>query len=439
MQPSIPIAIHWFRRDLRWHDNTALWQAVNGNLPVLPLFIFDTDILNRLTDKNDRRVRFIYRQLQRLQQQLAQHGSSLLVKYGKPIEIWQELTQTYNIAAVYANRDYEPYAQLRDQAVYQFLQSKGIPFKGCKDHVIFEKSEALTGSHTPYTVFTPYSRKWRALYEQHTPTIVGNALETGNFFPSPTLPMPTLEQMGFADATDDHFPLPTVANDLLLHYKEHRDLPGIPGTSRLSVHFRFGTISIREMVARAATLSPSWVNELIWRDFYQMILFHFPHVVTQAFKPQYDAIPWRTDATDFARWCEGSTGYPIVDAGMRELNQTGFMHNRVRMIVASFLTKHLLIDWRMGEAYFAQKLLDYELASNNGGWQWAAGTGCDAQPYFRVFNPQAQTEKFDKNLHYIKKWVPELGSARYPKPMIDHAFARQRAINTFKQALAFRE
>ncbi|OWY23215.1 deoxyribodipyrimidine photo-lyase [Sphingobacteriales bacterium UPWRP_1] len=429
------ISIHWFRRDLRWHDNTALWNAVQGAQPVLPLFIFDTDILNQLPDADDRRLRFIYRQLQRLQQDLHQRGSSLLVKYGKPIEVWKELVQTYNIANVYTNRDYEPYAQQRDREIYDFLQTKDIPFKGSKDHVIFEKNEILTGNNTPYTVFTPYSRRWNALFEQHKPQIAGNALQTDNFYATPPLPMPTLESMGFKDNAGEVFPPATVTDHLLQHYAETRNYPAIDGTSGLSVHFRFGTISIREMALKAAQLSPAWLNELIWRDFYQMILWHFPHVVTRAFKPAYDAIPWRTNEADFDRWRNGATGYPIVDAGMRQLSQTGFMHNRVRMITASFLTKHLLIDWRMGEAWFAQKLLDFELASNNGGWQWAASTGCDAAPYFRIFNPEAQTQKFDPQYRYIKQWVPEFGTPHYPKPIVDHQFARQRALETFKQAL----
>lgn len=433
MQPAI--AIHWFRRDLRWNDNTALWQAVQGDVPVLPLFIFDTDILKLLPDKNDRRVQFIHRRLQQLQQDLTRQGSSLLVKYGKPLEVWKELAQTYNITNVYTNRDFEPYAQQRDREVYDFLQLQGIPFKGYKDHVIFEKNEILTGSGTPYTVFTPYSRRWKTHFEQNKPQIAGNALQTGNFCPTLPLPLPTLESMGFEDNTDLVFLPDTVTDYLLQHYAQTRNYPAIAGTSGLSVHFRFGTISIREMALRAAQLSPEWLNELIWRDFYQMILYRFPHVVNRAFKPAYDAIPWRTDETDFARWCNGTTGYPIVDAGMRQLSQTGFMHNRVRMITASFLTKHLLIDWRIGEAWFARHLLDFELASNNGGWQWAASTGCDAAPYFRIFNPQAQTEKFDPQYRYIKQWVPEFGTPQYPKPMVDHAYARKRALVTYKQAL----
>ncbi|PSJ71554.1 deoxyribodipyrimidine photolyase, partial [Sphingobacteriales bacterium UPWRP_1] len=375
------------------------------------------------------------RRLQQLQQDLTRQGSSLLVKYGKPLEVWKELAQTYNITNVYTNRDFEPYAQQRDREVYDFLQLQGIPFKGYKDHVIFEKNEILTGSGTPYTVFTPYSRRWKTHFEQNKPQIAGNALQTGNFCPTPPLPLPTLESMGFEDNTDLVFLPATVTDHLLQHYAETRNYPAIAGTSGLSVHFRFGTISIREMALRAAQLSPEWLNELIWRDFYQMILYRFPHVVTRAFKPAYDAIPWRTDETDFARWCNGTTGYPIVDAGMRQLSQTGFMHNRVRMITASFLTKHLLIDWRLGEAWFARHLLDFELASNNGGWQWAASTGCDAAPYFRIFNPQAQTEKFDPQYRYIKQWVPEFGTPQYPKPMVDHNFARKRALDTFKQAL----
>ncbi len=429
------IVIHWFRRDFRWEDNTALFKAVSGDIPVLPLFIFDRNILDKLEDKADKRVDFIHQQVSRLKADLEAKGSSMMVRYGKPLAIWKELVAEYDIETVYTNRDYEPYAQARDKAVYEFLKEKGIAFKGSKDHVIFEKEEVLKNDGKPYTVFTPYSRKWKARYESEPPIWSGDALEEGHFYKTKPLPFPSLQEMGFV-ATNTEFPPTTVQEELLRKYGELRDFPALAATSKLSVHFRFGTISIRKMAIQGAKYSTSWLNELIWRDFYQMILYHFPHVVENAFRAKYERIPWRTSEEDFQKWCDGMTGYPMVDAGMRELNETGLMHNRVRMVVASFLTKHLLLDWRWGEAYFARKLLDFELASNNGGWQWASGSGCDAAPYFRVFNPTTQLTKFDKELKYVKKWVPEYGTAAYPPPMVDHKEARLRAIDTYKKALA---
>ncbi len=429
------IAIHWFRRDFRWEDNTALYKAVSGDIPVLPLFIFDRHILDKLEDKEDKRVDFIHQQVSRLKRDLEGKGSSMLVRYGTPLEIWKGLVNEFDMEAVYTNRDYEPYAQERDKAIYELLKEKGIAFKGSKDHVVFEKGEVLKNDGKPYTVFTPYSRKWKARYEIDPPVLSGNALAVANFYTTAPLPMLSLQDMGFKP-TGTSFPPTTVSEALLKKYGELRNFPALPATSNLSVHFRFGTISIRKMAMEGAKHSDSWLNELIWRDFYQMILYHFPHVVDNAFRAKYERIPWRESEEDFQKWCEGKTGYPMVDAGMRELNETGLMHNRVRMVVASFLTKHLLLDWRLGEAYFARKLLDFELASNNGGWQWASGSGCDAAPYFRVFNPTSQLTKFDKELKYVKKWVPEYGTDAYPKPMVDHKEARLRAIETYKKALA---
>lgn len=428
------IAIHWFRRDFRWEDNTGLYHALQGEYPVLPLFIFDRNILAKLEDRDDKRVDFIHQQITHLSEELQEKGSSLLVRYGKPLEVWEQLTQEYNIAVVYTNRDYEPYAQNRDRAVYELLKSKDIPFKGYKDHVIFEKNEVLKKDGKPYTIFTPYSRRWKARYHEKPPKIYGNTLEINNFCTTEPLPIPTLESMGFV-ATDAQFPSQQLDENRLVSYQEMRNFPAKPFTTRLSLHFRFGTISIRKMAVIGKNKSLTWLNELIWRDFYQMILYHFPYVVTEEFKPKYKDIPWDNNPEHFRKWCEGKTGYPMVDAGMRELNETGFMHNRVRMVVASFLTKHLLIDWRWGEAYFARKLLDFELASNNGGWQWAASTGCDAAPYFRIFNPTTQIEKFDKQKVYIRRWVPEYGTADYPKPIVEHKLARQRAIDVYKQTL----
>ncbi len=433
------LIVFWFRRDLRTHDNTGLYHALKAaqeeGLRVMPLFIFDRTILDKLDDKRDRRVEFIHHALGEMQQDFTASHSSLLVRYGFPLEVWQELLQEYRIKAVFTNHDYEPYAKQRDEAVSTLLSAQGVSLHTFKDTVIFEKSEVLTAEERPYSVFTPYSRKWKAqLTDIHTSSYPVSEHRSAFWQPLQTPSMPTLEEMGF-QKVGEPFPSKEVRADIVRSYNQTRDFPAQQGTTRLSVHLRFGTVSVRELVRTALELNETWLNELIWRDFYMQILWHFPHVEHSAFKPAYDHIPWRHDELDFERWCKGLTGYPIVDAGMRELNATGFMHNRVRMIVASFLTKHLLLDWRWGERYFAQKLLDFDLAANNGGWQWAAGTGCDAAPYFRIFNPASQTEKFDPKLEYIKRWVPELNSFDYPQPIVDHKFARERALSTYKQAL----
>lgn len=432
MKPEI--TVFWHRRDLRCNDNAALAKALQSGKPALPIFIFDRNILDQLPQK-DARVAFIHRELARVKATYEKAGSSLLVKYATPEEAWKELLANYTIQEVYTNRDYEPYAKQRDQAVYNMLEQQGIPFKGAKDHVIFEKSEVVKDDGKPYTVFTPYMKKWKTTLTDASFDSHGSENLLDHLFKCEPLPFPSLESMGFAPS-DMEYPEKTVDTDILRNYAEKRDIPSVQGTSRLSVHLRFGTVSIRALAREGQKHAEKWLNELIWRDFYQMILHHFPHSATDAFKPQYDQIPWRNAPEDFKKWCEGKTGYPIVDAGMRELNATGFMHNRVRMVTASFLTKHLLIDWRLGERYFAEKLLDFELASNAGGWQWAAGSGCDAAPYFRVFNPTAQQEKFDPKFEYIKKWVPEFGSENYSEPMVDHKFARNRAIETYKAALS---
>ncbi len=427
--------IFWFRRDLRINDNTALHYALQEGKAVLPIFIFDKNILDKLEDKDDARVNFLHNRVKELSRQLQKYGSSLQVFYGNPREVIEQLTADYQIEEVYTNRDYEPYAKERDSQIDAFLQAENIGFYTFKDQVIFEQSEILSDSGTFYKVFTPFKRKWMQAFEQSRISSLGVPKSNAPFFQTEPFEIPSLEQMGF---NPSKIPIPSAEMDesIISEYDNDRDFPAKKGTTRLGIHLRFGTISIRELAIKAHKLNETYLSELIWREFYMMILFHNPKVVDHAFKPQYDQIPWRSSEEDFSKWCKGNTGYPIVDAGMRELNQTGFMHNRVRMIVASFLTKHLLIDWRLGEAYFAKKLLDFELASNNGGWQWAAGTGTDAQPYFRVFNPSSQTEKFDKELKYIRKWVPEYGTNSYPEPMVDHKFARQRAIDTYKAALA---
>jgi deoxyribodipyrimidine photo-lyase len=432
--PKPEITLFWFRRDLRFEDNTALYYALREKQPVLPLFIFDTEILDKLEDRDDARVSFLHDTLGRMRQQLSDKGGSLLVKYGRPVEVFRELMHTYSIGCVYTNRDYEPYARQRDKTVEASLGEQGIPFYTFKDQVIFEKDEVLSGSGSFYKVFTPYKRAWLDKFSNIQLTTLPSALRADNWYRGEVPPMPSLQDMGFEHSAIE-IPAAHIDESIIGRYDQTRNFPAKTGTTRLGIHLRFGTISIRQLVQRAMQLNETYLSELIWREFYSQILYHNPQVVEKSFKPEYDNIPWRNDEADFQRWCEGQTGYPIVDAGMRELNTTGYMHNRVRMIVASFLTKHLLIDWRWGEAYFARKLLDFELSSNNGGWQWAAGTGVDAQPYFRVFNPYSQTDKFDKQQEYIRRWVPEVGTEEYPEPMVDHKMARQRALDTYKSAL----
>ncbi len=434
MKDKKPICIHWFRRDLRLDDNAALYHALKSGLPVLPLFIFDKAILDALEEKEDRRVAFIHLQLQKIQQQLSGKGVTLDVRYGTVEEVWKSLVRDYSVACVYTNHDYEPYARKRDQAVHDFLLKEGISFKTFKDQVIFEKDEIIKDDGKPYTVYTPYSHKWmarlNAFYTRSYPTEKYDRY----FYRQAERKLPSLGDIGFRDC-NTVFPSDQIHEDLIIHYGERRDFPGTEGTSRLGIHLRFGTLSIRKLVRTATSLSKVWLNELCWREFYMMILWHFPHVTKGAFKPAYDRIPWRNDEREFAAWCQGQTGYPVVDAGMRELNATGYMHNRVRMITAGFLTRHLLIDWRWGEVYFAARLLDFDLSANNGGWQWAAGSGCDAAPYFRIFNPWEQTRRFDPDLKYIRKWVPEVDDFGYPAPIVDHAFARKRCLDTYKSAL----
>ncbi|MEO8766117.1 MAG: deoxyribodipyrimidine photo-lyase [Ginsengibacter sp.] len=433
------VNIFWFRRDLRMHDNSALYHALKSNIPVLPVFIFDANILDKLEEKKDARVEFIMEVLLGIQKELAHYDSSLEVFYGTPEHTFQQLVKSYDVQTVFANHDYEPYALERDDAIKNFLDKKNIPFKTYKDQVIFEKDEVLKDDGKPYTVYTPYSRKWKSTLTGFytTPYPVEKYLK--NLFKQSPQKIPSLKSMRF-EQTAQNFPSKDPANELIRHYGQTRDFPGISGTSRLGIHLRFGTVSIRETVARAQLLNSTFLNELIWREFYMSILWHFPHVGHhKSFKPQYDHIRWRNNEKEFEKWCTGQTGYPIVDAGMRQLNETGFMHNRVRMITGSFLCKDLLIDWRWGEAYFAEKLLDFDLAANNGGWQWVAGSGCDAAPYFRIFNPELQTKKFDKHLEYVSKWVPEFQEFSYLKPMVDHAKARERCLEAYREALSKKE
>jgi deoxyribodipyrimidine photo-lyase len=432
---NTPLSVFWFRRDLRIDDNAGLFHALRAGMPVLPLFILDTTILNGLSDKKDKRVHFIQETLCHLNESLMQYGSGLTVFHGTPIDSFKKLTEEFNIAAVYTNHDYEPSAMKRDSEIATFLQSKEIPMHTFKDQVVFEKDEVCKDNGLPYTVYTPFSRKWKERLNDFYLKSYPVEKYIDNLFSFTPRAVPSLHEIGFEPAPPGA--VAAVLNETIAAtYDKTRDIPAIHGTTRLGIHLRFGTMSVRKLATQALRLNPVFLNELIWREFYMAILWHFPHVVDGAFKKEYDNIVWRNNEKEFALWCAGQTGYPIVDAGMRELNETGFMHNRVRMIVASFLTKDLLIDWRWGEAYFAEKLLDYDLSANNGNWQWAAGCGCDAAPYFRVFNPTLQTQKFDPQLAYIKQWVPEFDQLTYVKPIVAHDVARDRCLKVYKEGLA---
>jgi len=424
------ITIFWFRRDLRLEDNVGLFYALQSECPVIPLFILDTTILENLS-KNDARVGFIHDYLFHINQKLQEIGSSLLVKKGKIQEVWHLLLEEFDVKEVFFNKDYEPYAIQRDLVVCELLKSNKTAHFSFKDQVIFEEKEITKADGLPYTIYTPYKNKWLEKYKSIAPVPDFDTREKFSNFHKNNFVFPTLEQIGFEESSIKVIPynLKNVTN-----YHETRDFPALDGTCHLSPHLRFGTVSIRKLVNWAAHKNQVFLRELIWREFFMQILFSFPKVVSHNFKSAYDGIQWRNNEEDFRRWCSGTTGYPMVDAGMRELNETGYMHNRVRMVVASFLCKHLLINWQWGEGYFAEKLLDYELASNVGNWQWAAGSGCDAAPYFRVFNPEIQLKKFDEKGIYIRKWIPEFDLG-YGNPMIDHAFARERAIATYKKGI----
>jgi len=429
------VSVFWFRRDLRIDDNAGLWKALKSGQPVLPIFIFDRNILDKLEERSDARVSFIHQSITAINSQLKEYGSALHVFYSTPMEVMQDLSQKYEVKSVFLNRDYEPYAKERDQQVYDFWKARGVDVIGAKDHVIFEKDEVVKGDGTPYLVFSPYGRAWRKILKPYHYKSYPTEKYFGKFFRCELGSIPSLGDMGF-EKTDIPIPSLQIDSNIIKTYDSTRNFPAKKnGTTRLGIHLRFGTLSVRKLLAHGIHYNETFVNELIWRDFYQMALYNFPNSREKAIKPKYDFIRWENNEDHFKAWCKGKTGYPIVDAGMRELNQTGYMHNRVRMIVASFLTKHLLIDWRWGEAYFAQKLLDFDLASNVGGWQWASGSGLDAAPYFRVFNPTAQMEKFDKDLKYIKKWVPELETHLYPQPIVEHKWARERCLERFKEAL----
>lgn len=443
--------VFWHRRDLRLHDNAGLYRALRSEQAVQPLFIFDTKILDKLDDPEDARVEFIHDEVSRMKKELEKLGSTIWVYHGDAVEVWKEIIEQHDITAVTANRDYEPYAKERDSAVAEILTENGISFDLYKDQVIFDGQEVVKKDGDPYSVFTPYSKTWKAKLltrmevgeeEDDSPSMIEsyycqsypNDKYLDHLHQTSPADMPSLADLGF-QASDVPIPDRYVSDDLIRNYHKTRNFPGREGTSRLSIHLRFGTISIRELVRRAIDLNDTFLKELIWRDFYAMILDHNPQVVDRAYRPKYDEVEWRNNEREFELWCQGKTGYPMVDAGMRQLNSIGWMHNRVRMVTASFLVKHLLIDWRWGEAYFAAKLIDYDLANNNGGWQWVAGSGNDAAPYFRMFNPSSQLKKYDKDLVYVKRWVPEYGTDEYPDPMVDHDEARERFMNAYRKAL----
>lgn len=408
-------------------------KTLKSELPVLPIFIFDTNILEKLENKEDKRVDFIFQALEKLNEYLEKQGKSIQILHGKPLEIYEKLSQQYEIGNVFCNEDYEPYAIKRDQEIKDFLAAKNINFKSFKDQVIFQKDEIVKADGKPYTVYTPYSRQWLLKFNDQNLEFFSSEKKLDNLLNIEKQNI-TLEHIGFKK-TNYLFEPPKINLEILEKYHETRNLP-TKETSQMSVHLRFGTISTRKLVKTACKLNDNtYLKELIWREFFMQILWHFPKVVHHSFKEKYDNIAWENNEDLFLKWCEGKTGYPIVDAGMRELNETGLMHNRVRMVCASFLTKHLLTDWRLGEAYFAEKLMDYDLSANNGNWQWSAGSGCDAAPYFRVFNPEEQQKKFDPNFIYIKKWVKEFGTSRYPKPILEHKFARERALERYKKGL----
>tara|TARA_B100000085_G_scaffold206572_1_gene190258 strand:- start:20 stop:1318 length:1299 start_codon:yes stop_codon:yes gene_type:complete len=427
-------SVFWFRRDLRLDDNLGLNAALSSGLKVIPIFIFDTEIINKL-EKNDLRIKMIHAALVKLNDAMLGNRCNVGMYLGNPKAVFESLLKKYKIKSVYTNRDYEPYALERDKSIKSFLEKKNVTYKSFKDQVIFEKDEVVKDDGNPYKVYTPYSRKW-------IETLNARGFETCksetklNSLASLELPYLTLKEIGFDEKKFD-IPLFNIDFKTIEKYEETRNFPYLNSTSRIGAHLRFGFVSIRKLVEKAHKKSnKTYLKELIWREFFMQILWHFPYTQEKSFKPKYDRIKWLNNDEEFKKWCEGNTGYPLVDAGMRELNQTGFMHNRVRMLVGSFLCKHLLIDWRWGEKYFAKKLLDYEMSSNVGNWQWVAGCGVDASPYFRIFNPKEQIKKFDKDFKYIKKWVPEFQSSLYPKEIIDHKFARNRCLETFKAAVA---
>jgi deoxyribodipyrimidine photo-lyase len=428
------IALFWFRRDLRLDDNIGLYHALDNETNVLPIFIFDSDILSRLP-KEDSRVYFLHQRIEELNKELGKSKKKIHVFHGKPVDVFRKILKSNSVHAVYTNRDYEPYATQRDAEIQALFSKNGASFSTFKDHVIFEQDEVVKSDGTPYRVYTPYSRAWLNKFEQQGHLKDHHIDDFEKLTTIPNHSNQSLSEIGFKTSAI-LVPEYNTSHQIIDQYEAMRNTPSVAGTSKIGVHLRFGTLSIRKAVTKAlGSSNQTFLKELIWREFFMQILWHFPHTKNQSFKPQYDRIEWRNNPDEFKSWCNGETGYPFVDAGMRELNETGFMHNRVRMLVGSFLCKHLLIDWRLGEAYFAEKLLDYEMASNVGNWQWVAGCGVDAAPYFRIFNPTEQIKKFDKDHIYIKKWVPNYQASSYPQPIVDHKMARERCLETYKSAL----
>ncbi|MBS3913523.1 MAG: deoxyribodipyrimidine photo-lyase [Bacteroidetes bacterium] len=429
-------AYFWFRRDLRIEDNCGFYHALISGKKVIPVFILDTNILDDLEDKRDKRLAFILEKLRELQAIFRSFKSDMVWVHESPLTAWKQIFSQFGAGDIYANRDYEPYAIKRDLEIADFAYKNNSHFFDYKDQVIFEKDEIVKDNGLPYTVYTPYSKKWKTVFHAKDFKEFPSQSELHQLLSNHFAAVPAMEDIGFI-SNESNIPKMNISNHQILNYVETRDFPAKDGTTKVSTALRFGSISIRSLFRKASEVSHSekWMNELIWREFYSQILWHFPNVVNQSFKPSYDRIVWRNNEEEFHKWCEGKTGYPMVDAGMRELHGTGYMHNRVRMVTASFLTKHLLIDWRWGESYFASKLLDYDLASNNGGWQWAAGSGVDAAPYFRIFNPSLQVIRFDPDKFYIRKWIPELNSPEYPEPIVSHEFARERCLKTYQSAL----
>lgn len=425
------INIFWFRRDLRLEDNTALNHALREGIPVLVIFIFDTSIIEELPE-DDPRITFIYDTLFNINNELLKYGSSLLILKGDAETVWRKLKVSYEINAVFINKDYEPYSISRDKKINTILCENGISLFGFKDQVIFEEKEILKSDNNPYTLFTPYKNRWLLKLSESTQSLLFPSEERRQNYLECRFPVPALEDLGFRKSVKK---VRSYDLSVIPEYGKYRDFPFLDKTTYLGPHLRFGTLSIRKVTGIALRENPVFLSEIIWREFFMQIIFNFPYVVTGNFRSKYDNVPWINNENDFEKWCNGQTGYPIVDAGMRQLNETGYMHNRVRMITAGFLCKHLLIDWRWGEAYFAMNLLDFELSSNNGNWQWAAGTGCDAAQYFRVFNPVTQQKRFDRNKEYIRKWLINSDSADYPEPIIDHDFARRRVIEAYKSSL----
>ena len=427
------MVIFWFRRDLRLDDNHALFKALKSGYDVLPIFIFDSNITNKL-NQNDHRLNYINNVLDGLNKRLSENKKKIYIYKGDPIEIISKLIIKLKIKEIYLNKDYEPYAIDRDDKIEKLCVANNVSYNSFKDHVIFEEDQIVKKDGTPYVVYTPYSRKWIEKFQSNQLDSYPSELNLGGFVDSDKI-----REVNYLMDFEKNIISPKTYNlnkDVIDKYEETRNFPALDSTSRIGVNLRFGTVSTRKIVKTSSERSNNtFLKELIWREFFIQILWHFPHTTEKSFKDKYERIEWRNDMDDFKLWCDGKTGYPIVDAGMNQLNKTGFMHNRLRMVVGSFLCKHLLIDWKLGEKYFADKLFDYEQASNVGNWQWVAGCGVDAAPYFRIFNPEEQQKKFDKELQFIKKWIPNYDKDNYINKIVDHKFARERCLNTYKKAL----